>query len=294
MNKEFFENRYKSIGGNAKSIMLKKSLRVNTLMADDEEVVQLLKEKGVILKKIPQVEHAYFYFSDFSLGSTPEYLEGLFYIQDFSSMLPAIILNPKKKDKILDMCAAPGSKTTQMAAMMNNQGSIVAVEKSKSRLNALKLNLMRGGVTNTLVYHKNVLNFKSEEKFDKILLDAPCSGNYTQEKDWFEKRTLAGIIKNALNQKKLVRKAHSLLKVGGTLVYSTCSLEPEEDELIVDYALKLGFRIEKINLSIGSSGATSFNGLKFNDKVKFSVRLWPFKNRTQGFFLAKLIKEAQK
>ncbi len=292
MSREFFEKRYRLMGGSAKRVMLKDSFRVNYLHYNEEKVIQALKRRGVIVKKIPNVEHAYFYFSDFSLGSTPEFLTGQIYIQDLASIMPAKVLNPKENDRVLDMCASPGSKTTQMSVMMKNKGLIVAVEKNPARITRLKLNLERQMSGNVKVFQKDVLNFKSEEPFDKILLDAPCSGNYTQEKNWFDKRTLTGVIENSKYQRKLIKKAHSLLKKGGILVYSTCSLEPEEDELVVDYALTLGFKLQDTGLKLGSEGLQEFGGLKFDKSMKLARRFWPFKDKTQGFFIAKLVKKS--
>lgn len=294
MSRAFFDSRYKVMGGKIKSVRLRDSFRVNTLTADDEKVVNSLKNRGVIVKKVPFLEHAYFYYSNFSLGSTPEFLSGQIYIQDVASMLPAVLLNPSKRDRVLDMCASPGSKTTQLSQLMSNRGLVVAVEKNPARLSRLKLNLERQSCTNVIVYNKDVLNFKSEFLFDKILLDAPCSGNYTQDKDWFDKRTLAGIIENSKYQRKLIKKAFNLLKPKGTLIYSTCSLEPEEDELVVDYALKLGFKLNPISIPLGSEGLVEFNGLEFDKSLKLARRLWPFKDRTQGFFIAKLVKGEDK
>ena len=291
MSRAFFASRYKLMGGEIKNIRLKDSFRINTLTADESKVISSLKEREVILKKIPFLDNSYFYYSNFSLGSTPEFLAGQIYIQDVASMLPAVVLNPSRKDKVIDMCASPGSKTTQLSQLMLNKGLIVAVEKNPLRLSRLKLNLERQSCTNVVVYNKDILNFKSEFLFEKILLDAPCSGNYTQDKDWFDKRTLAGIIENSKNQRKFIKKAFNLLKPRGTLVYSTCSLEPEEDELVVDYALKLGFKLKPINIPLGSDGLVEFNGLEFDKSLKLTRRLWPFKDKTQGFFIAKLVKE---
>ena len=290
MSREFFESRYKSIGGKIINLKLKPSLRINTLKTNAKKLIDTLKKRGVSLKKVPYVDNAYYYNSKFSLSSTPEYLSGHFYIQEVASMLPATVLNPNKKDSVLDMCASPGSKTTQMSAQMDNEGLIVALEARRDRINRLRLNLQRLWCKNVISYNLDALDFNPGIKFDKILLDAPCSGNYTQQKDWFERRTLKGILKNSQMQKQLLKKAFSLLKDNGTLVYSTCSLEPEEDEFVIDYALKLGFNIEETGLNIGSEGITKFQGYELDERVKSSRRFWPFLTDTQGFFIAKLIK----
>ena len=322
--RSFFEKRYLEIGGKIVNVKLKPSLRINTLRINDDFVVERLRARGVFLEevfigdsgtkqsgtkqRIPHaIPHAFYYKSNFSLSSTPEFLLGLFHLQEVASMIPPLVLEPKPDDLVLDMAASPGSKTSQLSALMNNSGVIVALEKNKSRVDALKFNLQRLGCRNVVVLNVDALDFKPCVLFDRILLDAPCSGNYAQNilqgkdiNEWFNNRTLSGILRNSSLQKTLIKKAFSLLKDGGVLVYSTCSLEPEENEAVVDYALSIGFDIEPLKLgfnspsldflSFGSPGITRFFDYEFNPKVKHSLRFWPFKEHTQGFFIAKLVK----
>ncbi|MGB9748576.1 MAG: NOL1/NOP2/sun family putative RNA methylase [Candidatus Woesearchaeota archaeon] len=290
MNREFFIKRYEEIGGKFVEITLKNSFRANALKIGIEELEQRLANKGVKLERIKFVNNGFYYKSSFSLGVTTEYLLGYYYLQEAASMVPAEVLNPKKQDLVLDMAAAPGSKTTQLSEIMGNEGLIIAVEKNSKRAIALENNIERMGCKNICIINKNILDFKSKVLFDKILLDAPCSGNYADEDRWFEKRDLKGILKNSEYQKKLVRKAYDLLKENGILVYSTCSLEPEEDEEVVDHALKTGFKILPIEKKIGDNGITSFGKKVFDDKIKLARRFWPYVTGTQGFFIAKLKK----
>ncbi|MBW2992600.1 RsmB/NOP family class I SAM-dependent RNA methyltransferase [Candidatus Woesearchaeota archaeon] len=247
----------------------KQSIRVNTLKISEKELIRRLKEKGVELRKVDWLDYGYIVDkTPFNLVSSPEYLQGYFFIQELASQLPVQVLSPDRRELVLDCCAAPGAKTTQIAQYMGNKGKLVALDMKKERIFALRNNLERCGVKNTLVY-----NFDSREleklklEFDKILVDAPCSGNFVLNKDWFKKRKLKDVRYNTKKQKSILKSALNCLKKGGILVYSTCSLEPEEDEEIVQWM--------KDSYDVKVSGCT---------------KLWPHKSKTQGFFVAKLQK----
>jgi 16S rRNA C967 or C1407 C5-methylase (RsmB/RsmF family) len=192
-----------------------------------------------------------------------------------------------KGKKVLDCAAAPGGKTTQLADVMENTGAVVALDVDKRRLTALCNHLERCHVANTVVYLLDAkqapsLNFK----FDRILVDAPCSGNYAADRNWFRNRTLKDIERNAATQKEILAKATECLTEDGELVYSTCSLEPEEDELNMDWAIKhLGLEIQEINC-VGSNGLTKVFGKPLDSTVARCRRIWP--GETQGFFVCKL------
>ncbi|MBU0461123.1 MAG: RsmB/NOP family class I SAM-dependent RNA methyltransferase [Nanoarchaeota archaeon] len=281
-----FLERYKKLGQDIdpNEIKIKPSLRVNTLKINESDLIRRLKNKKVRLEKIPFLENGYWYESAFSLGSTPEYLQGYYYLQEAASQLPAQALSPAKDDVVLDCCAAPGSKTTQLAQIMDNEGMIIALDNNKKRLESLKNNVERMGVKNAMIYQIDAKMVKSLGMiFDKILVDAPCSGNFAIDKDWLTKRDMAGIKNNAMKQKSIISICINILKPDGILVYSTCSLEPEEDEQIIEYALNnFDVKLEKLDLDIGDPGITS--------KTKLCKRLWPNKTGTQGFFIAKLRK----
>jgi tRNA (cytosine40_48-C5)-methyltransferase len=284
MDKEEFAKRYENIGGKIEPVATRRTIRVNNLKISGRELEKRMAAKGVTLEKIPFLKWGYYAEikegKRFSLGATPEYLLGLYQLQETASQLPAEILDPDDKDFVLDMCAAPGAKTTQLAQLMNNKGTLIATDLKKERLPSLTNNLERLGITNTFVYQLNGLDVrKLGMTFSKILLDAPCSGNYVADREWFSKRDLAGIKRNAALQRKLLKAAESVLDKGGILVYSTCSLEPEEDEENIRYAVEeLGLKIVSIN-TIGDS------------VLEGTRRLWPHKTGTQGFFVAKLRKE---
>lgn len=267
MNKQQFLERYEDLGWTYVKPNVTQALRINTLLIKENELLKRLEEKGVLLKKAKQTNHGYFIeHAPFKLSSTLEYLKGFFFMQDASAQKAAELLDPKPNDKVLDMCAAPGAKTTHLAQIMQNKGVIVGTELKKERLIGLKNNLERCNVKNTLIYNMNAKDApKLNMQFDKILLDAPCSGNFTQDKDWFAKRDLAGITRNANLQRQLLKAAFYDLKKEGEIVYATCSLEPEENE-----------------------ENCSWFQQELPVKMTHFERIWP--EQTTGFFMAKFKK----
>ena len=227
------------------------------------------------------------------MAATPEHLQGYYYLQEAASQLPAEILEPKGTDTVLDMCASPGSKTTQLAMLMNNKGKITALDSENVRLPKLQNNLERCGVTNTITYKKDARYAQDLGlEFEKILLDAPCSGNFAIEPDWFLERKLGDIKALVKTQRQLLQAAIDVLKPGGILVYSTCSLEPEENELNINWLLNeyKDVELEKIDIDIGDPGLTKAFDRELNPDLAKCKRFWPHKTGTQGFFLAKLRK----
>ena len=257
----FFLNRYKQLGADfdPKKIEVRHSLRINTLKINEEQLIERLKKERVMLEKVPFLEWGYHYAAPFSLGATPEYLLGYYYLQETASQLPVQILDPQPGETVLDMAAAPGSKTTQIAQCMKNKGILVALDENVHRLDAVKNNVERCGITNTILYKKDA-RFAADFGilFDKVLLDAPCSGNFVTDQHWFEKKTLDGIKERARLQKELLKAAVKVLKPKGVLVYSTCTLEPEENEMNIDWLLKKspGLRLEKVEREVGEPGLT--------------------------------------
>lgn len=291
-----FFSRYEELGQEYNeryiSVRPRKSLRVNTLKITEEELVKRLTDKGVVLEKIPFLKNGYYYKSKFSLGSTPEYLQGFYYLQEAASQIPAMCLDLEEGDIVLDMAAAPGSKTTQIAQLMNNTGVIVATDINRKRLDSVKNNAERCGVKNIVGHNINATEVEElNSNFDKILLDAPCSGNYANDQNWFSKRKIDGFIRNSVVQKELIMSAEAVLKKGGILVYSTCSLEPEENELTVNWALQnLPLELQDINIEIGCEGLTKVFDKELDQSVSKCKRLWPWDTKTQGFFISKFKK----
>lgn len=258
-------------------------IRVNTLKISEKDLLKRLAAKKVELKKVPYLKHGYEVVNkDFALSSTEEYLMGYFYIQDAASQVPPEVLDPKSGELVLDMCAAPGSKTTYLSQLMNNKGCVIALDIREDRLESLKNNAERLGISNLLLYNKDGLYVTDVvpkgKKFDKILLDAPCSGNYTL-KD-YKMRTEDDLANKAIVQKRLLKAASNVLRPGGIIVYSTCSIEQREDEDVVEWATKnCGLKLVPIIMPI-------HDGL-----MKETKRFFPHLDRTQGFFIAKLQKE---
>ena len=267
---------------------LRKTIRVNTLKTSIQEI-----KSRFDLKPIPWCKEGFF-INKLSVGNTKEHYLGYIYLQGAASMIPPLVLNPKPNDIILDTCASPGSKTTQMAAMMENQGLIIANDSKIDRLKPLTLNLQRCGITNTIITRMEGHWFKN--RFDKILLDAPCSGIGTIRKSYktIKMWNPQTIKKMSSLQKRLITNSFEILNEGGTLVYSTCTLEPHEDEAVVDYLLKRydNAKLEKFSLDLKrGSIAEEFEGDVYSSEVKKCLKLWPQDNDTEGFFIPKIRKD---
>ena len=280
------------------------SIRCNTLKIGVGELKGRLEDYGWKLRQ-PFVEFPEVMIIDSKLepgelGKTREHLLGYYYVQEISSMLPMLVLKPEQGDFVLDLCASPGSKTTQAAVMMRNEGTIIANEISMGRIGILNSNLERCGVMNTIVTRKEGVSLcerflkKTQFRFDKILVDAPCSGEGTLRKSpkTFQMWNINMIKKIAGTQKRLAEAALRILKVGGTMIYSTCTLAPEEDEMIVDYLIRnFDVEVEKIVLPLKfRRGVCEWEGKKLSDEVGNCLRLYPQDNDTDGFFVAKIRK----
>lgn len=270
---------------------LEPSIRVNTLKIQTEELRNRLEKKGFLLQNIKWLSYGFKVLKEtYNLGSLHEYLQGYFYLQNVASMLPPIILDPKPDEIVIDMCAAPGGKATHMAQMMNNKGCLILIERNSKRIPALEINLRRLGVLNSIVINLDAINLhKLNIKADKILLDAPCTGEglVRQDKSRKKSKTQEDIKKLAKVQEKLLSSGLRILKPGGTLVYSTCSIAPEENELVIHKILEeeTKFIIGKISESYGINGLTKVYGMTLREDLKFSQRLYPHIHNTIGFFI---------
>ena len=275
---------------------IRKSFRVNTLKSTVSNTKKRL-EKYFEVEPVPWCKEGFFIKDTkrIAVGNLREYMLGYIYIQEASSMIPPTILKPKPGDFVLDMAAAPGSKTTQMAAMMKNEGLLIANDYKYDRLKSLSSNLQRCGVANTATTLQEGRFFKGFS-FDKVLLDAPCSGTGTLRKSPYTLETWNpnAIRRIAGTQRQLIKSAFENLKSGGTLTFSTCTLEPEENEMTVDYLLDTfdNAKLQKINIDIKSSKPVEeFEGKKFTSEVKKCLRIWPQDNNTDGFFVSKIKKK---
>jgi NOL1/NOP2/sun family putative RNA methylase len=268
----------------------------NTLKIQLRELKQYLIEEGFEFKEIKQFNALRLIHEPFNIVSTPMYLTGYFSIHAITSIFPSKALQVKPDTSVADLAAAPGIKTQLLAQEMNNSGTIIAIEKSKFRLSALKANLARMGIINTIVLNMDAINFpKLRLKVDYILLDAPCSGTglkLTKNKR-LSPKSLKDVLKHANQQKGLLKSAWRQLKPKGTLVYSTCSLEPEEGEALIQQFLEEHpeeIQIIPITFPVGQPGTETQWNSTFNSQLKNTKRIFPALGY-DGFFIAALKKK---
>lgn len=269
--------------------------RINTLKTDREELLSRLKGGKVAYRP--------FSWYPFGLrlevekpGNLIENLMGHIHVQEEISMVSPVVLDPRPEERVVDLCAAPGSKTTQMASMMENRGLLVANDPANSRIASLRSNCERAGAINVVVTRHDGRRFPST-KFDRVLVDAPCTGQGMARKDitvldrWSLKRSL-GLQRL---QRSLLRRGTELVKPGGTVVYSTCTFAPEENEAVVSWVADRAPQISLEEVSVpglqGSPGLAEWGGSDFGDEMEKCARYYPHQNDTGGFFVAKLIKE---
>ena len=269
------------------------TLRVNTLKSNIQDIMSILKEKGIKFDRVSWYNDALIIKNaiEKQIQGLDIYENGYIYLQSLSSMIPPIVLNPIKNEKVLDLTAAPGSKTTQMAAMMHNEGYILANELDTLRCERLKFNVEKQGADIIEVNNGRgeVIGKKYEEYFDKVLLDAPCSGegrflanDHKTYRNWSEKTV------NELSklQKKLLKSAYQAVKQNGEIVYSTCTLNRDENEKVLEWALEeLNVKMLDIKLDVKNKG----NIFSQNEEINKAIRILPSKE-TEGFFIAKLKK----
>ena len=276
-------------------------LRTNTLRTHRRALAQALINRGVVLEPIGKWSKVglQVFESQVPLGATPEYLAGHYILQAASSFLPVMALAPQENERILDMAAAPGGKTTHIAALMKNTGCIFANDSNKSRAKALIGNIHRLGAKNTIVCSYDAREFpKIIGGFDRVLLDAPCSGTGVIAKDPSVKtnKTEKDFLLLPHLQKQLLLSAIDSVdhasKTGGYIVYSTCSVTVEENEQVVQYALtkRPNIKLVETGLTFGKEGFVNYMGKKFDPKMKWTRRYYPHSYNVDGFFVSKFRK----
>jgi NOL1/NOP2/sun family putative RNA methylase len=284
----------------------KKSIRVNTLKISTDKLTKKLKNKGwkfsQPFKDNPEILIIKSELNPGELGKTKEHILGEYYIQELTSMMPILNLQPKADDSYLDIAASPGSKTTQSAISMKNKGTVIANDISIGRISVLSANLERLGITNTIITREEgeqLCNKLKKQKFsfDKILLDAPCSGEGKVRTtprtflEWSEKL----LFKMSRTQKRLIVSAFEILKPEGEMIYSTCTHAPEENELIIQHLIdNFPNQIEVLPIKLPlktREGITEWNNQELNSELKKAVRIYPQDNDTEGFFLCKIKKK---
>jgi NOL1/NOP2/sun family putative RNA methylase len=292
--KEFFEDRYARLGWKFEDARHRQAIRTNITNAKSRNIEKMLQAAGVQLEKIPFLKTGYWVrHSKVSAGATTEYLLGFYSIQEAAAQIPATLFTDLKGKTVLDACAAPGGKTVQLADLMENTGVVLALDVRKRRLSALANHLERCHVGNTVVYNLDARKSSQLKiKFDRVLLDAPCSGNFAADRNWFKRRTLKDVERNSRLQRDILAEVTACLCDDGELVYSTCSLEPEENEINMDWAVKhLNLQIEEAKCH-GQNGLVEVFGNRLDASVARCRRIWP--GETQGFFVCKLKKRGGK
>lgn len=266
------------------------TFRVNTVKANSEEIENELIKRNISFKKVETIPQAYIVENadEKGLQELDIYKDGKIYLQSLSSMLPPIILKPEENIDILDMCAAPGGKTTELAALTNNKAHITACEMKKIRLDKLKYNVEKQGANSVYVMNTDARNIDNFFSFDKILLDAPCSGSgtlYANDEKISKYFTEYLIQKSVKTQMALIKKAINVLKTGGELVYSTCSILQCENEDIVSNALKTG-KLELVSIEDGFAKELPL----LPTKIPGTICVCPT-DKYEGFFVAKFRKK---
>ena len=273
------------------------TLRINSLKYNIQDLMRYFKEVNIKFERVP------FYSDALIIKNAREkdvqkldiYEKGYVYFQSLSSMIPPLVLKPEEGERALDMTAAPGSKTTQMACLMNNKGYILANELDKIRCERLKYNVQMQGASIIEVVNGRgeKLGDNYEEQFDKVLLDAPCSGegrfiatSPMTYRNW-SKKGVADLVKI---QKKLFASGYKALKPGGIMVYSTCTINRDENEFVIDWALQnFDVSIEKIELDVKYAISGFNDGL--DKSINRAIKILPSK-MMEGFFVAKFRKNS--
>lgn len=274
-------------------------LRVNTLKISPKE---FMKISPFTIKRIPWIENGFYYDAKEQPAKHPYYFAGLYYIQEPSAMTPANLLPIEPGDKVLDLCAAPGGKSTELAAKLKGQGVLVANDISNSRAKALLKNIKLFGVKNSLILSEAPSKLENyfPGYFDKILVDAPCSGEGMFRKtpaimkNWDQN----GVSYYNNLQKEIISSAAKMLKPGGMILYSTCTFSPEENEGTIKYFLEEFPEFHIVNpLSFGRDDVSyeGFEGgrpewVKGREELEKTIRLWPHKIKGEGHFIALLRK----
>ena len=277
-----------------------RAIRINTLRTNQIEMKERLNKLGVDFTELPFNPIGFRINNDPNpLSHTLEFFLGYFYYQGISSQIPALVLNPQPGDKVLDIAAAPGSKSTQMAAMMHNQGELFLNDISTNRLQSLNVNIQRAGIINEIILNMAGERFGKlfPEYFDKILVDAPCTAlgtiaNSPEVAKWWSYEKLK---KLSVSQKQMLVSAYKALKPGGELVYSTCSIAPEENEMLIQWLLE-NYPVSISEIPIKkiiacNDGLTQYKNYKFDGNLASAIRVYPNKHNIEGFFVIKLQKD---
>ena len=265
-------------------------IRVNTIKSSISEIKDILKQDEQVFEQSEWNDN--FLKVNFEPGKNILHWLGKYHVQESVSGIPPFILNPEPGERVVDICAAPGSKTTQMSAFMGNTGEILANDIQRNRIRSLLSNISRLGCVNVQVFERDGRNLPEKSKFDKVLVDAPCSaeGNARKNSDLIYGADMDVITKLSKLQENLLEKAFRLCKNGGTIVYSTCTFAPEENEVVVSKFLDYG-KLEKPDFNFPhSSGITEWNNMELENELEKCIRVYPHQLDSGGIFVAKFKK----
>jgi 25S rRNA (cytosine2870-C5)-methyltransferase len=273
------------------------TIRTNSLVGKRSALIAKLEARGVNMEALEWSDvGAVVYNTDVPVGATPEYLAGYYTVQGACSLLPVMALGPQEGERIADLCAAPGGKSTHIAAMMKNTGVLFANDVNKERSMALAASIQRMGVQNAVCTNMNGMVFPLK-RMTRVLLDAPCTGTGVLSKDPLGKRSKdrEGLERAQQRQMVLILKAFDMIdgrNPNATLVYSTCSILVEENEYVVDYLLRKrnNARVVDTGLAFGREGMKSFRGWHFDPSLSLTRRFYPHVHNIDGFFVAKIRK----
>jgi len=284
LNNKYPPNELESILNGLK-VNRKVSLRINNLKSNFEEIDKVLKNSNISFSKLNFYDNAIIIDNDneAKIRELDIYNDGKIYLQSLSSMIPPLVLDAKANENILDMCAAPGGKTSEICALSNNTVMITACEKNKIRTERLKYNLDKLGCKKVNILNNDSRRLDNFLKFDKILLDAPCSGSGTLNLNEDNNNFNEDLINRSVRfQTELLSKAFELINSGGTIIYSTCSIFDEENDGVVDIvSKKYNFDVEKISINLDKAELLD---------SKYGLLIKP-NEYYEGFYVSKLIKK---
>ena len=271
-------------------------VRVNDIKATPERVRRAFEDAGIEYEPIGWHDGLFRLGSGESPGNSWPFVHGWVYGQEEVSAVPALALDPAPGERVFDCCAAPGSKTTQLAARMRDRGTLVGNDNNLGRLSALRSNAERCGVSNIVVTRQDARNFSLKpfdgEPFDRTLVDVPCSceGTIRKNPDALDNWSMDHIEGIAGVQKGILERSLEITRPGGTVVYSTCTFAPEENEAVLQHALETyDCQLVEYELPLDHvPGLTQWDGDSFDDSMRKAKRIYPHHNDTGGFFCAKL------
>jgi ribosomal RNA methyltransferase Nop2 len=266
------------------------TIRTNTIKCKRRDLVEVLTKRGVNVEPLEKWSKVglQVFESNVPIAGTVEYLAGHYMLQSAVSFLPVMALAPQEDERVLDMAAAPGGKTTYIAQLMKNSGVLFANDVSEPRIKSLNANIQRLGVTNAIVTNYDGIGYgQIMSNFDRILLDAPCTGSgiISRDKSIKTSKSLADVQRASQLQRKLLLSAIDACKPGGYVVYSTCSFLVDENEAVADYAIRRRHvQCVEMGLPFGRPGYTKYRHLRLHASVAHTRRFFPHVHNMDGFY----------